>query len=85
MGDVIGGNAQAAPAPDPPEAVTRITVPLVAKAASDLQRTVAETGLSETDVVNRALSAYEFIDSEMRAGARIIVRRDGQDYEAALL
>jgi len=60
-------------------------VSLVAKAAADLARTLARTRLSQTDVVNRALSLYEFFDSELSSGAEVIVRRDGKDHHVVLL
>lgn len=63
----------------------RITVALVPKAADDLQRTHERTGLSKTDVVNRAISLYEFIDAELANGAELIVRRDGRDLLVKLL
>jgi hypothetical protein len=63
----------------------RITVALVAKAAADLLRTHSRTGLSKTDIVNRALSLYEFIDAELHDGAELIVRRDGHDNLLKLL
>lgn len=55
----------------------QITVPLIDKAAADLQRTHDRTDLSRTDIVNRALSLYEYIDAVLNAGAEIIVRQDG--------
>ena len=63
----------------------RITVALVAKAAADLQNTHERTRMSKTDIVNRAVTLYEFVEAEMRAGADLIVRRDGQDYLVKLL
>jgi hypothetical protein len=63
-----------------PRAATTINVSLAAKAAADLQSVVARTHLSQTDVVNRAVSMYEFIDSELAEGAQLIIRKDGQDY-----
>ena len=69
----------------PPQTTTRITVALVAKAAADLRRTLARTHLSQTDIVNRALSLYEFVDAEMSSGAELIVRRDGQEHKVVLL
>ena len=73
--------------PDNPPVATagRITVALVDKAANDLQVTHARTSLSKTDIVNRALSLYEFIDAELSAGAELIVRRDGKDHFIKLL
>lgn len=54
-----------------------ITVPLVTRAAADLESTRRRTRLSRTDIVNRALSLYEFIDAELSSGAELLVRCDG--------
>ena len=69
----------------PPVTVDRITVSLVNKAATDLQITHDRTGLSKTDIVNRAISLYEFIDEELTAKAELIVRRDGKEHIIKLL
>ena len=70
----------------PPAAVDeRVTVALVPKAATDLQSTHERTHMSKTDIVNRAVSLYEFVEAEMSAGAELIVRRDGEDYVVTLL
>jgi hypothetical protein len=63
----------------------RITVALVDKAANDLQVTHDRTKMSKTDIVNRALSLYEFVDAELSEGAELIVRRDGKDHFVKLL
>ena len=63
----------------------RITVSLIAKAAADLQRTHARTRLSKTDIINRAVSLYEFVESELGEGAELIIRRDGKDHLVKLL
>jgi len=55
-------------------AAERITVALVAKAAEDLRRTQVDTGLSKTDVVNRAVSAYRFFEEKLAAGSDLILR-----------
>ncbi len=56
----------------------RITVGLVAKAATDLERTHERTRLTRTDIVNRAISLYEFLDAELDSGAELtLCRRDG--------
>jgi hypothetical protein len=52
----------------------RITVALIAKAGADLQRLQDRTGLSKTDIVNRAITLYEFIDAQMRAGHEVLLR-----------
>ena len=71
--------------PQPVAPADRITVALVAKAAADLQNTHERTRMSKTDIVNRAVSLYEFVEAELGAGADLIVRRDGQDYLVKLL
>jgi hypothetical protein len=58
---------------------------LVDKAAADLQITHERTNMSRTDIINRAVSLYEFVDAETRAGAELIIRRDGQDYLVKLM
>ena len=63
----------------------RVTVALVSKAGTDLQSTHERTRMSKTDIVNRAVSLYEFVEAEMSAGAELIVRRDGEDYIVKLL
>jgi hypothetical protein len=55
-------------------ATERITVALIPKAGEDLQRLQDRTGLSKTDIVNRAISAYEFFESKMRDGNDLLVR-----------
>lgn len=71
---------------NPPVATAgRITVALVDKAANDLQVTHDRTKMSKTNIVNRALSLYEFVDSELSEGAELIVRRDGKDHFIKLL
>lgn len=70
----------------PPIALTDpITVVLVAKAAADLQITHERTRMSKTDILNRAVSLYEFVDAELRAGAELIIRRDGEDFFVRLM
>lgn len=59
---------------DVPAVTPRITVALIPKAAADLETLQKRTGLSKTDIANRALSLYEFIDAQLRAGRDLIVR-----------
>src|SRR5215472_11469372 len=57
-----------------PSVVDRITVALIPKASEDLQRLQDRTSLSKTDIANRAITLYEFIDAQMRAGRDILIR-----------
>ena len=61
-------SARSSPAAD------RITVALIQKAADDLHAVTSRTGLSKTDVVNRAVTLYQFIDAELAAGNELQVR-----------
>ena len=53
----------------------RFTVALVSKAATDLARTRERTNLTGTDIMNRAVSLYDFIDHELHTGAELLLRR----------
>jgi hypothetical protein len=77
--------SQEQPASPPATAGERVTVALVPKAVTDLQSTHERTRMSKTDIVNRAVSLYEFVEAEMSAGAELIVRRDGEDHIVELL
>ena len=66
--------ASAAP-PDAPPVADRITVALIPKAAGDLTRLQERSGLSKTDLVNRAISAYEFLDELWRSSGKLLIRR----------
>ena len=58
-----------------------ITVTLIPKAEDELRRLQERTNLSATDLANRAITSYEFLDAQMRAGHHLIVRdcRTGED------
>jgi hypothetical protein len=62
-----GKDTRAATSPE------RITVALIPKAAADLQKLLDRTGLSKTDITNRAITAYEFIEAQISAGKEIII------------
>lgn len=57
-----------------PAAADRITITLIPKAAGDLQQAVDRTGLSKTDIVNRAVSLYEYLDARLSHGDELLVR-----------
>ena len=56
------------------DAAGRITVMLAKKAADDLAAVQRRSGLGKTDIVNRALSAWEFLGRQLDAGAEVLVR-----------
>jgi len=52
----------------------RITVALIPVAADNLRRLQERTKLSQTDIANRAITSYEFLDSQLRGGCELLVR-----------
>ena len=52
----------------------RITVTLIPKATQDLRLLQERTSLSKTDLTNRAITLYEFVDDQLRSGHDIIAR-----------
>lgn len=52
----------------------RITVGLIKKVVEELERLQLRTGMSSTDVVNRAVSLAAFIDEQTAAGKEILLR-----------
>jgi hypothetical protein len=52
----------------------RITVALIPKAVADLQELQDRTSLSKTDLVNRAISLYEFINEQTEGGQDLLLR-----------
>jgi hypothetical protein len=57
-----------------PPSPERITVALIPKAVAELQNLQDRTNLSKTDIVNRAISLYDFVDQELRAGRDLLIR-----------
>ena len=58
----------------PPPQGDRITVALVPKVAGELQRLQERTSLSKTDLTNRAITSYAFLDAHIHAGHDVMVR-----------
>jgi hypothetical protein len=55
----------------------KVTVNLIPKAWDAANETATRLGLSRTDVINRALQAYAFLEQAVAEGAEIIVSRQG--------
>ncbi len=66
------------------DALERVTVNLIPRAAQALQRAVELTGDSKTDTINRALQAYVYLEEVTRSGGDIYVR-ESKDAELQLL
>lgn len=54
--------------------LTRITVNLIPAASEALAESAERDKLSQTDVVNRALQVYNFIDRQVRGGKAVLLR-----------
>jgi hypothetical protein len=52
----------------------RLTVSLIPAVAGNLRQLQARTNLSKTDIANRAITSYEFLDAQLQAGRDLIVR-----------
>jgi hypothetical protein len=68
-----GGNPTKGDAARPQQA-DRITVALIPQAAADLQLLQDKTTLSKTDLVNRAITLYEFVDTQLKEGRDLLLR-----------
>jgi hypothetical protein len=68
----------------PPSTAERITVALIPRAGADLQKLQDRTGQGKTDIVNRAISLYEFIDAQVSAGHELAVK-DGTTGEIKII
>ncbi|GHC78186.1 hypothetical protein GCM10007079_15900 [Nocardiopsis terrae] len=51
----------------------RVTVNLTARSTKALEEAVATTGDTQTDVINRALQVYAYLESVMAQGDRVYV------------
>jgi hypothetical protein len=57
-----------------PPSPERITVALVPKAEQELRSLHERTRLSKTDIVNRAITLYEFVEAHLSAGKDFLIR-----------
>lgn len=57
-----------------PAVVDRVNVVLIEQAAQAIAKLQERTGLKKVDIVNRALSIYEYIDAQLRAGNELLIR-----------
>ncbi len=63
-----------------------IQLALVDRAASDLAKACRRSRMSPTDIVNRAITLYEFLDEERASGAEVLLRRpDGSTVSIQLM
>jgi hypothetical protein len=72
------------PDQDDSDQTERFIVTLIPQAAQDLRRLQERTGLSRTDIMNRAISLYRFIEAQLRE-RRDLTIRDQSTGEAHLV
>ena len=53
----------------------RVTVLLIPGVAGELDTIGRRARLSDTDIVNRAISLYNFVDKELDSGAQLLLYR----------
>lgn len=58
-------------------ALEKVTVNLTSRSVDALQKTIAETGESKTDVINKAVQLYAYIQAHIDAGGLFYVRDPG--------
>lgn len=57
----------------------RYSVTLVPPAVQAISDLVEATGLSKTDVINRAVQIYAFLEAQRQTGSRVVIERpDGK-------
>jgi predicted transcriptional regulator len=60
--------------PDRQVVTRRITVGLIRKTADQLDRLAERTGMTSTDIVNRAITLAAFVVEQTEAGRELLVR-----------
>lgn len=69
-----------------PAGVERISVALIPKVVDALHRLQVRTNLSKTDLVNRALTLYEFFEAQLDADRDILIRDNStQEVQSVML
>jgi hypothetical protein len=62
--------------------LVRVTVNLTPRSADAMEKISAGTGLSKTDVINRALQVYQVVEELLdRGGGSILVRHPNGEHE----
>lgn len=64
----------------PPPVIDCVTVALIPPVRASLQQLQDKTNLSQTDIFNRAVTLYEFIEAQLSAGREVLIR-DGSTGE----
>lgn len=71
--------------PEQPEIAEHITIALIPKVVKEFQRLQHRTNLSRTDLANRAITLYEYIDAQRLAGCEVLIRNPETGTTRAIL
>ncbi|WP_461010714.1 hypothetical protein [Streptomyces capparidis] len=63
----------------------RYSVTLVPPAVEAINQLTAATGLTKTDVINRAVQVYAFIEERIRGGNDVLLRNPDGETERVLI
>ncbi|MBD3004531.1 hypothetical protein [Streptomyces sp. 5-10] len=58
---------------------SRQAISFTRKGFASLERLTTETGESKSDMVNRALEVYDFLEKEKAAGGELMIRHPGDE------
>lgn len=58
---------------------------LIPPASASLTRLVELTHLSKTDIANRALQIYAFLEEEKQSGGELLLRKDGETQRVQII
>jgi hypothetical protein len=70
----MGDHATSATDSGATKVAERITVALIPKVAEELQRLQDRTSLSKTDLANRAITLYEYINAQLSDDKEVLIR-----------
>ncbi len=64
-----------APETPPAGGARKVTVNLITRAVKALDRAMGRSGDTQTDVINRAVQMYDYLDEVTTAGGCVLVKR----------
>lgn len=67
--------------PAAPKVYERVSVNLTKRSSEALLLASVLTGLNRTDVINRALQAYAYLEDMMSGGGKVLVQPAGEDVQ----
>lgn len=68
-----------------PDKLTRLNVNINEECYLALRKTIAQRGITMTEAIRRAISVYDYIQTETDHGGKLLIERDGTYRELVLL